>query len=235
MLTADQLRGNAVDELETGTAAEAATEAPAAPSGTVPARPEWLESTKHTRRRRKAREPRDERPRRNPWLVLAVVAAVVVVVGGLSAVALQRWLDRSLVTVPETLGRLTRSSDPELLRVTQAMRDAFQRDPKYAASRYEAVPYEGGGTVSYVVLVPGGSEMGEDDLASIAATTAEVEYGAPFRNGDAHCIAGSSSQGTESYCYTDGPDFTVIAITVPDDASATTGARVVQDGYAAQH
>lgn len=222
-----------MDELETGTADGAATEAAPSPP-TVAARPEWLESTKHTRRRRKPREPRAERPRRNPWAVFAVVAAVVVVVGGLSAVALQRWLDRSLVTIPETVAGLPRSSDPELIRITQGMRDSFQRDPKYAASRFETVPYEGGGTVSYVILVPGGYEIGEDDLASIAATTAEVEYGAPFRTGDAHCIVGTSDQGTESFCYTDRTDFTVVAITFPDDASATTGVRVVQDGLAAQ-
>lgn len=228
-----------MDELETGTADGTATDVPppsaTSPSGTVGARPEWLESTKHSRRRRPRREPRAERPRRNPWAVLGVVTLLVVVVGGLSAVGLQRWLDRSLVTVPETLAGLTRSTDPSLVAVTQSMRDEFGRDPKYSASRYEAVPYTGDGVVTYVVLVPAGSVTGEDDLASIAATTPEVEYGTPFRNGDAHCIVGTSSQGTESFCYTDGPDFTVIAITVPDDASASTGARVVLDGYAAQH
>lgn len=210
----------------------AAADAPAARP--APTRPDWLESTKHTRRRRPPREPRGERRARNPWVVFAIGAVVVVLVGGVAAVALQRWLDRSLVTVPESVAGLARSTDPEQLAIAAQMRDSELRDPKYSASRFEVVPYSGGLVASFVIFFPAGQIVGDDDLASIAATSSDVEYGAPFTNGDAHCIVGTTSQDTISYCYRTGDAFTVAAITVPDDATATTGARAVQDGYAAQ-
>lgn len=208
------------------------------PTSRNPTRPDWLESTKHTRRRLPRRAPREERPPHNPWIGFAVAAVVVVVAAGVVAVLVQRWLERPLVVVPETVAGMPRSSDAQMLAFAQRIRDEEQRDPKYAASRFETAAYGDDGHNAVVIYVPQGAYLADQDLESLAASSQDMTFTRPEVVDGAHCVSGTPASGTdagevrESYCYRSSKDYTVIAITVPDDGSL--GALVTADALGAQ-
>ena len=208
--------------------------APEAPKA-YKARPYWMENTKHERRWLPRRAPRTERPKRNPWVTYALGLLLVAAVVGIGTVALQRWQDRVLVAVPDAVAGYERTTDPDLVAYAQRIRDSEIRDPKYSASRFEVAPYQKGDDAAVVLYVPAGRYMGDDDLASFAATIQQSLFGPAFVVGEVHCMVSQDDpENRWSYCYRTGADYTVIAVTAPDDERATRGVRVVDDGYAAQ-